>query len=420
MKMEILLIPCIIFRLKLLGSSGPGLRNVMYPIIFFQTSMLDQLSSRRYVFFDEESCYSPPRTYIFHSASTLWCVSEWNQCESQPNRDCMNAQVLRLLFQERSAIEKLLATPSFCIQDSKILAWLQGDGPRLDALIKAGILQRNQELIGPGPMLLLLDQGAEARNPESCHVHWRQTLTDLRAAVHQMEAAESNPDARLQAGKTAMRLLNRCRWWTLALTASVQQPSSPSWLEQRADEMKQAAREVQRWLLMHPAFPEWEEQQHLLTFDLDQAAALCRWQARTTADRRLEKIRRISQQRSSAEAKNIRLKESREGIPFLMLHQELGITTHPAPESGNHPSGPLYSLEEAPESIDMPDLTALAEAWQASGQHLFHFLQNSPLTRHLPESPRLSLMSSLMQQHMQQITWKKAPTGDAWEAFLHI
>jgi hypothetical protein len=52
---EILLIPCMILRFSLVGSPGPGLRNVMYPTIFFQTSMLDQLSHRNYVFPEEKS-----------------------------------------------------------------------------------------------------------------------------------------------------------------------------------------------------------------------------------------------------------------------------------------------------------------------------------------------------------------------------
>lgn len=66
MKMEILLIPCIIFRLKLLGSSGFGLRNVMYPIIFFQTSMLDQLLGRSYVFLFRDSSLSPSLLTTIH------------------------------------------------------------------------------------------------------------------------------------------------------------------------------------------------------------------------------------------------------------------------------------------------------------------------------------------------------------------
>lgn len=38
-RIEILLIPCIILRLKEDGASGPGFLKVIYPIIFFKTSM---------------------------------------------------------------------------------------------------------------------------------------------------------------------------------------------------------------------------------------------------------------------------------------------------------------------------------------------------------------------------------------------
>lgn len=43
-KMDILLMPCIILRLKECGSLGSRFLKVIYPIIFFKTSIYEQTS----------------------------------------------------------------------------------------------------------------------------------------------------------------------------------------------------------------------------------------------------------------------------------------------------------------------------------------------------------------------------------------
>lgn len=316
----------------------------------------------------------------------------------------MDELSLRLLFQERVALQRLLNSPRLSLDREELLGILSGEGSRLDSLIKAELLSVFQDRLQPGPLLINLIQFSGSNSKQISLSLWRLAFTQLTESVHTLPPV-SQPEHRYIHGQRVFQLLlvlqSRAEGVYSAFKEGILQDVSADMLR---TEFLDAAAYLRGVQIHSSRYPEWEETQWALISWLEGAGTSVTEADLSERERKLLDLEGLTNQQLLAQTN---LAEILQKDHFLQIQE--GIVVVPWPALPNASDKKLDPPIPSGEFIaTMEDM----EAWQRSGLHLMAWVESSTEGTEI-----MSEFSRLVATWADQITWKKNESGAFWEAW---
>lgn len=327
----------------------------------------------------------------------------------------MSQKNWKLLFQEKALFLKLLESDSGKLSRPEALALVQGEGRRLDKLVRTGwILVLNDKIL-PGAALILAKQFPNSPSFAEQKAYWEVHIQQLLSVMSEMEATDLLP-LREQKGTVVYENLMAIRSWAYLLQAASIEAGS---LEKSklALEFEALARKLRGATLRSSAFPAWEAEQWELIDFLEEQAAYLKVSEDTFSSQRLDKIKALSSFQPQEIEGSTNLKEIVESGDFLLLHQKLGVIAWPflptevkvAPPAPRQDSVQFSSIKTI-----LPDLIL---QWKDSGLDLLTFLREAATESDQSNEGILETFSRILAEPGEGVIWKKDASGQKWEAW---
>ena len=316
----------------------------------------------------------------------------------------MDETFLRLLFQERQILQRILFDPEFRLQRQDVLSFFSGDGNRLDALVRADLLRSDGETLRPGSELVNLIQFGFRKNKRIAYEVWKVAEKQLFSALETMPPV-TEVSARNEVGKIVYEHLMVLQVRSEDLYIAFQENLIPDMdASDLSAEFRLVAERLRKVLFRSSSFPDWEvSQQTLITWLEDRAGNM----KQTKGDLRLEKLQRLNDLSADHLDTHSNLTQLIQEEPFLPLGN--GITVLPWP------------MPPAPQSADFPETPSFSSSstenheysqWRLSGLHLMEWVETS-----FPEEEIMNMFSRLLSTWTDHITWRKNTSGTFWEAW---
>lgn len=326
----------------------------------------------------------------------------------------MSQKNWKLLFQEKALFLKLMAIDAGKLTRQEALGLVQGEGRRLDELVREGWILILDEEIFPGAGLMLVQQFGEASLLELMPI-WEMSCDQLLRTIAVMENAESLP-LREQAGALVFDRMLLTRSWAFLLHAAILQESL-SEAEVVAVEFESLATSLRSVILRSSGFPEWEMVHWQLIDFLEERASYLRLSDQGNASERLQKLKTISRLRREELPLATNLESIVASGDFLLLHKKLGIVSWPffpsqekIQPSAQHVANVQFEAHELSTENFIPE-------WRASGTDLLSFLDEKATERNLTQEEKLHTFSRILAESGEGIMWKKDSSGKKWEVW---
>lgn len=327
----------------------------------------------------------------------------------------MSQKNWKLLFQEKAFFLNLLESDSGILSRSEALGLLQGDGRRLDALVRSHWVLIIEDRVWPGPALVLASEFPTHPSVSEASTQWEILCQQLWKDVGEM-ARSQDLDQRSRAGSRVFQHLRSVRSWSFFLHAIVIQ-NQPEESARIAEAFEVVAARLRQATIRSSQFPAWEAAQWEVIDALEEQARALRVPAAASTDKRVQKLSAMTALTEEQLTQETNLKALVDSGDFLLLHKKLGIVAWPFVPSveGNATSEPSISSFLVEQKHVQPD--QLRERWKASGKHLQAFLEEYAQETALPEEEKLHLFSRILAESGEEIIWEKDATGKRWEVW---
>lgn len=324
----------------------------------------------------------------------------------------MSQKNWRLLFQEKALFMQLLESDSGKLTRAEALVLVQGEGRRLDELVREGWILIQEEDVYPGASLLVADV-IRAFSLAETRQMWELSRRQLGEAIMKMEAAET-PGLREQAGSLVFKKMGQLKSWAFLLHAAILQ-DDPGEGVVIAEEFDSIAAELRSKTLRSSGFPEWETTQWQLVDLLEERAAYLRIGDGNQDSDRLRKIKTLTRLRAEEALDHTNLESIVRSGDFLLLHKQLGIVSWPffpltAPDSSEQ----VTEIQVERQELSLKDMIT---GWQASGLDLLTFLEKGDAGMNVTETQKLETFSRILAESGEGLIWKKDSSGKKWEVW---
>lgn len=326
----------------------------------------------------------------------------------------MSQKNWKFLFQEKALFLQLLESDSGKLTRPEALALVQGEGRRLDNLVREGWILILDDDIFPGAGLMLANLFRDASLAEIKPM-WVLSREQLRVEMVKMKDAQSLP-LREQAGALVFERMIMTRSWAFLLHAAILQENHSD-ADHAAGEFESLAADLRSATLRSSAFPAWETAQwHLIDFLEERAAYLRMGDAGQDSDR-VRKLRTISKLREEELFHKTNLESIVKSGDFLLLHKKLGIISwpfFPDQTSSQPPAQHVDNIQLEPHESFSENLIP---EWKASGMDLLSFLEKNATEINFPEEEKLETFSRILAESGEGLIWKKDSSGAKWEVW---
>lgn len=324
----------------------------------------------------------------------------------------MSQKNWKLLFQEKALFLCLLESESGKLTRPEALALVQGEGRRLDDLVREGWILVLEEEIFPGAGLMVAD-GFHANSLIEVRQMWEMSKGQLEEAILQMTTSETLR-LREQIGGLVFKRMVMLRAWAFLLHSAILEEDQGEG-EKIAEEFKSLAENLRSVTLRSSGFPEWETTQWQLIEQLEARAAYLRMSNGDGDTDRLQKLKVFSRLGKEGILHRTNLESILKSEDFLLLHKKLGIVSWPF-----FPSNP-ENLHNAVTDIQIDTKEALLEdmiaGWRESGLDLLTFLETNSDGEPVTEEEKLSTFSRILAESGEGLSWKKDSSGKKWEVW---
>lgn len=326
----------------------------------------------------------------------------------------MSRKNWKLLFQEKALFLKLLESDSGKLTRAEALVLVQGEGRRLDDLVRAGWILILEEEVFSGAGLMLVNNFHDSSLAELTSM-WEWSKEQLQEDITKMEMSESL-QLREQAGALVFEKLVALRSWTFLLHAAILEESQSDG-EKIATEFDSLAGELRSVTLRSSGFPEWEVAQWQLIDFLEERAAYLRVGEGPEDSDRLRKLRAISRLREEELLYETNLESIVKSGDFLLLHKKLGIVSWPFFPLQEKNQNPSHGTAEIQVEKHESSSENLSQEWRISGLDLASFLEKNAVGMHLTEEEKLETFSRILAESGEGVVWKKDSSGKKWEVW---
>lgn len=318
------------------------------------------------------------------------------------------------LFQEKALFLKLLENDSGKLTRAEALLLVQGEGRRLDDLVRDRWIIILEEDVFPGAGLMLANQFRDSSFRE-LKTMWEANKEQLQEAIVKMGNAESLR-LREQLGALVFEKLVTLRPWAFLVHAAILEESRIEG-EEVAKEFESLAAELRLVTLRSSGFLEWETVQWQLIDFLEERAAYLGIADEGNDSDRLRKLRTISMLREEELLYKTNLESIVKSGDFLLLHKKLGIVSWPFfPLQEKIQSSSQHVAEIKMEKHESTTESLIPE-WKASGLDLLSFLDGNAAGMNLAEEEKLETFSRILAESGEGVMWKKDSSGTKWEVW---
>lgn len=327
----------------------------------------------------------------------------------------MSQKNWKLLFQEKTFFLKLMESASGRLARSEALALVQGEGRRLDELVRSDWVLILDDNVFPGPGLIMARQFSGADSTKELKALWDFSRQYLGQAMSEMRDAGELSE-REKWGASVFERVVAIRTWTFLLHAAVLRENAEE-AGMIALEFESLAGELRGATLRSSGSPEWEVEQWELIDFLEEQASFMRLGDQNQNSDRLQKLNTISSLQKEDIPLWTNLESLVESDDFLLLHKKLGVVAWPFFPPRENTTIPAVGQDSFQLTANESFPHDLIPQWKASGLDLLSFLGQRAAEMNVTEAQKLSTFSRILAESGEGLMWKKDLSGTRWEVW---